>query len=331
MKYRSLCAIILAACAVFVLAGAARADIVAYYSFDTDFLDGSSSNNDLTIATGTPTITTTAGEYKYGGGGLDIDSTTSTKEYLSLTNPITFSTHDAWSVAFWARRRPGTDDKSGMILGNPANRQDFIWLSNNPSQVQGLRFRSTGNQNANFGGFPDDGQFHHWAVIADGAGNVAAYRDDVPQGSVPMSTSSAFKITSVAHAYSSTTQSMDGQIDELYIYDTAIDAATVHSLYMPELVTPGDANGNGYVDDTDLAIMLGNWEKDPAIISTWELGNFTEGSLGDTDVDDSDLAVLLGNWTGPPPPAGAAVPEPATLSLLTLGGLAVMRRRRRGM
>ncbi len=91
---------------------------------------------------------------------------------------------------------------------------------------------------------------------------------------------------------------------------------------------PGDANRNGFVDDTDLAIVLGNWEQDSLIISTWALGNFTQVSLGDTDVDDNDLSVLLGNWTGPPPPAGAAVPEPGTLCLLAAGGIACLRRRR---
>ncbi len=108
------------------------------------------------------------------------------------------------------------------------------------------------------------------------------------------------------------------------------DSATLTVDFTPGLSgpIPGDANDNGFVDDIDLAIVLGNWEQDALVISTWALGNFTEGSLGDTDVEDADLAVLLGNWTGGPPPGGAAVPEPATIALLTLGALTLARRRR---
>ena len=168
----------------FCTAVGVNAETIAHWSFDNDFNDDSPNNNHLTVATGTPTITTTSGEHVFGGGALDADSLVGTQEYLNLTNPITFGASDAWSVAFWGRRRPGTDDRSGMVIGNPGNKFDFIWLSNNPNQVEGLRLRSSSNTNANFDGFPDDGQWHHWAVIADGSGNVAAYRDNVSQGSV---------------------------------------------------------------------------------------------------------------------------------------------------
>ncbi len=120
-------------------------------------------------------------------------------------------------------------------------------------------------------------------------------------------------------------------LDEIRIGKTFDDVVTGTSVGPgPDPTIPGDANDNGFVDDTDLAILLGNWEQDPSIISTWALGNFTEVSLGDTDVNDSDLAVLLGNWTGPPPPGGAAVPEPVSALLLLIGApLAALRRRRR--
>jgi hypothetical protein len=221
------------------------ASILAYYSFNIDFTDVSVNGNDLTVAAGTPTITSMA---VFGGGALDLDSTTSDEEYLNLTSAITFGASDAWSVSFWARRRHGTDDRSGMVLGNPGNAADFIWLSNNPTQVQGLRFRSSSGtptlNNANFGGFPDDNLFHHWVVIADGAGNVTAYRDNLSQDTVSPIVSD-FNITAVGQAYNGVIQFMDGQIDELYIFNEAIEASTVDALYNNTLLGTSNPVGAG--------------------------------------------------------------------------------------
>ena len=86
----------------------------------------------------------------------------------------------------------------------------------------------------------------------------------------------------------------------------------------------GDANLDGVVNDADLSLLLANWGQDATgdPDGGWGRGEFNDPPAA--PVDDSDLSLLLANWTG----ARAAVPEPATLSMLALGGLLAARRRR---
>ena len=89
--------------------------------------------------------------------------------------------------------------------------------------------------------------------------------------------------------------------------------------------TAGDANGDHKVDGGDLALMGGAWMQSG---KGWGDGNFNNDPNG--MVDGGDLALMGGNWmwTLPTPAPGAPLPEPATLALLSLGGIALIRRRR---
>ncbi len=80
-----------------------------------------------------------------------------------------------------------------------------------------------------------------------------------------------------------------------------------------EPATPGDCDLDGDVDLDDFACLKQNFQSG----MTWTEADFDL----DGDVDLDDFATLKRNF------GAAAVPEPATLALLSLGGVAVLRRR----
>ena len=84
----------------------------------------------------------------------------------------------------------------------------------------------------------------------------------------------------------------------------------------------GDANEDGCVDGLDYVAWSNNYE--PGVLGkTWVQGDFD----GSGEVDGLDYVMWSNNYNAGVCPPGA-IPEPATMALLAIGALALIRRRR---
>ena len=130
-------------------------------------------------------------------------------------------------------------------------------------------------------------------------------------------------------------------IDNLWCGSEASPFVVAHPGFGPpySLIQFGDFNCDGIVDVVDLGLMAGSWKKGNATWAGSPLSRYKNPGMpiwpwmlpgdsnGDGTVDVVDLGILATNWkksvTLPPEPT----PEPATMALLSLDGLAMLRRR----
>ena len=86
----------------------------------------------------------------------------------------------------------------------------------------------------------------------------------------------------------------------------------------------GDTNGDGIVSLADLTILATNYGTE----GCWNYGDFNNSGT----VSLADLTILATNYgdIAPGAPGGgpAPIPEPASLSMLAIGGFALLRRKR---
>jgi uncharacterized protein (TIGR03790 family) len=83
---------------------------------------------------------------------------------------------------------------------------------------------------------------------------------------------------------------------------------------------PGDVDGNGIVSDSDYTVWADNYGSTGA---TWEMCDLNDDGVV-TDADYTILADCFGEG-----PVGYGVPEPAGIVMTILGGMMLLRRRRR--
>ena len=77
----------------------------------------------------------------------------------------------------------------------------------------------------------------------------------------------------------------------------SLDARVAAVPFVPSPRLIGDLNADGFVDASDLALLLASWGRCGAIHSATVEGTCSADLTNDEQVNIDDLVILLGNWS----------------------------------
>jgi len=277
-----------------------------------------------------------------GSGALSLNGTS---DYIQVddTADLDFAANETFTFLGWVK----TTDANGMVAsfrtqggsGNPLVELG-VWNGSPFGQIRDDNGGGLQTLNAT-GVTVNDDAWHHLAVRRRGDGRIELYSDGIlvaTSGGActgPITTSVFRAIGSerrwvADNANSADQRYLGGLVDDIGIWDAALgpqEIALVHGL--------GVFAGLD-VESPEIAAMLDAFNVQGLItLSNAQLWGYTTGLSGVTgaiggSILTLDAHIVLNGALGSGMQFLGIVPEPATLSVLALGTLGLLRRRRRG-
>lgn len=214
------------------------------------------------------------------------------------------------------------------------------WLDGNVVKSQGVgftQFRSDGNSGIGIRAGQKTTSLGQVVMTDVGYSAGSTPGDQTGQGLGPTLISWSAPVLIASGSYSGLYGTLSvivgaGQVNVLDEDRDPSQAGGVHQIESVlsgqfRILHPGDAGGDNAVNAADLGDLTANWGSTGA---TWAQGDFS----GDGVVNAADLGNLAAywGWSAPYPPPGepmeASLPEPFTITLVTLGALGLLSRKR---
>lgn len=323
----------------------ALAVVTGQYPLNGNASDTSGFNRNGTIA-GTPT--NAAGLYQNSNGALDFNGADQSIQLPDNTDFI----RNAPGATLMAWVRPDVSDAGAhtiLVVNNAdATQNGGLGAARANLQINAGTFRllgrqaDTGGSTTLTGGTPTLGTTYFVAGVFEYAtsalrlyidgqpvanSTVAAWTANVPDTANPVSR--------IGANFNGTAEFFNGVIDGARIFNTALSASEILSLYNAETFPPplaGDTDGDGVVEPEDLTPIRNNWRMTGKTRLEGNLSGDQAGLVDFVDFRQWKTAFVGGGGSLDGIDLGfAAVPEPSAILLMLISAaVSVGRRSRRG-